>query len=420
MGTSDRLRLISADEARRILAETPPVAAETVPLAGAFGRVLSAAFLAPADLPSEARAVMDGYAVRAADLRGASAGSPIVLPVAGTVPMGDIFSLALPAGEVVAIATGGFLPAGADAVVMVEDTRAVTGGSAGDLGRVAIGQAVAAGANVVQAGEDLARGAPVLSAGRRLRPQDLALLATFGVTEVGVFRRPRVAVLSTGNELCEPAVAPRPGQVRDANQTALAAQIAAAGCEVTRAGIVPDDLQALRAAVARLLTDHDALILSGGSSIGTKDLSSAALADLPPPGILFHGIAIRPGKPTLFARAGGKPVLGMPGFPTSSLVVFDAFVRPMLWRLGGETARAPWPARRAARLGRQVRSVAGREDYLRVRLTERPDAELPTADPLPGGSAALSNVVFADGLLRIGADRAVIEAGEPVEVWLYE
>ena len=143
------------------------------------------------------------------------------------------------------------------------------------------------------------------------------------------------------------------------------------------------------------------MILSGGSSIGTKDLSADALADLEPPGILFHGIDIRPGKPTLFARAGGKPVVGMPGFPTSSLIVFDAFIRPMLWRLGGEAARDPWLSRRPARISREHRSVVGREDYLRVRLVERDGATW--ADPLPGGSATLSNVVFADGLVRVDA-----------------
>jgi molybdopterin molybdotransferase len=165
------------------------------------------------------------------------------------------------------------------------------------------------------------------------------------------------------------------------------------------------------------LPDHDAVILSGGSSVGTKDLAGDELADLPAPGILFHGIDIRPGKPTIFARAGAKPVIGLPGFPTSSLVVFDAFIRPLLWRLGGEPDRDPWPARRPARLGAAHKSVLGREDYLRVRLVRR-DGEL-WADPLPGGSATLSNVVRADALVRVDADRIEVAAGEPVEAFLY-
>jgi molybdopterin molybdotransferase len=409
---SEPLKLIPADEARRILAETPPVDRERVSVTAAVGRVLAAAFAAPADLPGERRAVMDGYAIRGADVRGASASWPSALAVTGTVPMGDVFRGRIGASEAVAIATGGFLPEGADTVVMVEHTRLLDGGA-----RVEVSRTVAPGANVVERGEDLVRGAAVLPAGRRLRPQDLAMLATFGVTNIEVHRRPRVAVLSTGNELCDPGETPRPGQVRDANQTALGAQATAAGCAVTHAGIVGDDAGALRRAVARLLAEHDAVILSGGSSIGTKDVSADALGDLGTPGILFHGIDIRPGKPTLFARAGAKPVVGMPGFPTSSLIVFDAFIRPMLWRLGGEGARDPWPARRAARISREHRSVVGREDYLRVRLAERDGGTW--ADPLPGGSATLSNVVFADGLVRVDTATPGLAAGDPVDVLLY-
>ncbi|HXJ21857.1 MAG TPA: gephyrin-like molybdotransferase Glp [Polyangia bacterium] len=401
------LQLLPADEARRVLAQTPAVGAEPVSLAEAAGRVLATPFAAPADLPGERRSVMDGYAVRAADV----SGTPVTLRVIGSVPMGDVFSGQLGAGEAVAIATGGFLPDGADAVVMAEATR-----TAGDAG-VTVLRAVAPGANVVQPGEDLVRGDAVLAAGRRLRAADLALLATFGVTELAVFRRPRVALLSTGNELCPPEATPRPGQVRDANQTALAVQVAAAGCLPASAGIVPDEAGALREAIHGLLAGHDAVILSGGSSIGTKDLAADAVAGLPAPGVLFHGIDIRPGKPTLFARAGAKPLVGLPGFPTSALVVFDAFIRPMLWRLGGEADRDPWPARRAARLGGSHRSVAGREDYLRVRLVTR-DGEL-WADPLPGGSAMLSNVVRADALVRVPADRLEVAAGDTVEALLY-
>ena len=419
MSVARWLTLIPAAEAREILGETPPVGHERVALTAAEGRVLAHAFAAPDNLPSERRSVMDGFAVRAADVHTASELFSVVLNVVGSVPMGDVFHGRVAAGEAVEIATGGFLPADADAVVMVEQTAPLggSGDGSGRGARIEVSGAVAPGANVVQAGEDLTLGEAVLPAGRRLRAADLALLATFGVVTVEVFRRPRVAVLSTGNELCAPEATPRPGQVRDANQIALAAQIAATGCDVMRAGIVPDDAGALRAAVHRLLSDHDAVVLSGGSSIGAKDLSAEALGDLPPPGILFHGIDIRPGKPTLFARAGHKPVIGMPGFPTSSLVVFDAFIRPMLWRLGGEAGREPWPARRAARLGATHRSVLGREDYLRVALDERDGALW--ADPLRGGSATLSNVVRADALVCVPAEVEHLEAGAPVAALLY-
>jgi molybdopterin molybdotransferase len=335
--------------------------------------------------------------------------------------MGDVFPGAVAAGEAVAISTGGFVPAGADAVVMVEHSSS-TAESEGQGRSVDVSRAVAPGANVIQPGEDLAAGDAVLPAGRRLRPQDLAALATFGVAEVTVHRRPRVAVLSTGNELCEPSAPPRPGQVRDANQYVLGAQVEAAGCVPVYGGIVRDDAAALREAVARALAESDAVILSGGSSIGTKDVTAEAMLGLPAPGVLFHGIDIRPGKPTLFARAGARPVVGMPGFPTSSLIVFDAFVRPMLWRLGGEAGRPTWAARRPARMARAQPSVVGREDYLRVRLVERGGGGEPPeawAEPLPGGSAAISNVVFADGLVRVDAARAALAVGDAVEILLY-
>jgi molybdopterin molybdotransferase len=413
------LTLIPADEARRILFETPAVGTERVKLGEAGGRVLAEGLLAPENLPVARRAVMDGYAVRAADVRDASELASVTLALVATVPMGDVYRGAVAAGEAVAISTGGFLPEGADAVVMVEHVSS-TAESEGPGRSVDVARAVAPGANVIQAGEDFAAGDAVLPAGRRLRPQDLAALATFGVAEVSVHRRPRVAVLSTGNELCEPTAVPRPGQVRDANQYVLAAQVEAAGCVATMGGIVPDDERALREAVARALAEHDAVILSGGSSVGTKDVAAAAMLELPAPGVLFHGIDIRPGKPTLFARAGQKPVVGMPGFPTSSLIVFDAFIRPMLWRLGGERGRETWGSRRRARFAKAQPSALGREDYVRVRLVERAgDPPETWAEPLAGGSAAISNVVLADGLVRIDAGRAGLAAGDAVDVLLY-
>ena len=178
-----------------------------------------------------------------------------------------------------------------------------------------------------------------------------------------------------------------------------------------------DDEAELAATLARLLPDHDAVILAGGSSVGVKDVSGTVMGRLDPPGVLFHGIDIRPGKPTIFARVGAKPVIGMPGFPTSSMVVFDAFVRPLLWRMGGEIGRDPWPWQRRARLARAVASQVGREDYVRVRLLTR-DGET-WADPLAGGSSAIANLVFADGMFRIDADRAALPEGEWVDVALF-
>ena len=391
--------------------ETPPVGTEVVRLHEASGRVLAAPFAATEDLPVHARSVMDGYAVRAADVSTATEHAPAVLHVAGVVPMGATFTGTVGAGEAVGISTGGFLPDGADAVVMIEHTRA---GEAALASVVEISRAVTAGANVIQRGEDVTSGAALIPAGRRLRPQDIAALATFGAASLTVFRRPRIAVLSTGNEICAVDATPAPGQVRDVNEWVLGAQVELAGAVATYGGVVRDDEAALASTIARLLPDHDAVILAGGSSVGVKDVSGTVMERLDGPGVLFHGIDIRPGKPTIFARVGAKPVIGMPGFPTSSMVVFDAFVRPLVWRLGGELGRDPWPCTVRARLHRAVPSLAGREDYVRVRLFER-DGET-WAEPLPGGSSAISNLVYADGMVRVDAAREQVPAGEWVGV----
>ncbi len=391
--------------------ETPPLGTEVVRLHEASGRVLATSFAATEDLPVHTRSVMDGYAVRADDVSAATEQAPAVLRVAGVVPMGATFTGTVAPGQAVGISTGGFLPDGADAVVMIEHTRA---GDAAVASVVEILRGVASGANVIQRGEDVTTGAALIPAGRRLRPQDIAALATFGAASLTVYRRPRIAVLSTGNELCAVDATPAPGQVRDVNEWVLGAQVELAGGVATYGGVVRDDEAALAATIARLLPDHDAVILAGGSSVGVKDVSGTVMERLDAPGVLFHGIDIRPGKPTIFARVGAKPVIGMPGFPTSSMVVFDAFVRPLMWRLGGETARDPWPCAVRARLHRAVSSLAGREDYVRVRLFER-DGET-WAEPLPGGSSAISNLVYADGMVRVDAARTEVPAGEWVGV----
>jgi molybdopterin molybdotransferase len=429
----DTWSLISADEARRVLLRTPPVGGiERVPLGAAAGRVLAEPLVAAHDLPPEHRSAMDGYAVRAADLDGAftnsSAGSGrgAVLRVVGALAAGGGFQGRVGAGEAISIATGAAIPDGADAVVMVESTEPA---SAGDLARapeaegrryvapgafVRVTRAVAVAANLVERGEDVRAGAVLLQAGRRLGARDLSALAAFGVVAVPVFRRPRVAVLATGSELCPVGETPGPGQVRDSNQYVLAAEIEAVGGLAIHGGIIGDDYDALLAAVARLCADHDGVILSGGSSVGPRDLTGRVLGALGAPGVLFHGVDIRPGKPTVFARVGDKPVVGMPGYPTSSMVVFEALIRPMLARLCGEAVLDEWSAWGRARLTQPYAKPAGREDHLRVRLEDR-DGDL-WAEVVPGGSAAITNVLRADGLARVPAGTERLEAGASVQV----
>ena len=405
------LLLRTADEARALLADFPPVGVEQVPAAEADGRVAAEDIRAPEDHPPWPRATRDGYAVRALDTHGASDAVPAFLRLVGSVPMGGVLDLRLEPGQAAAIATGGVLPDGTDAVVMVEYTEA------GAAGEVEIRRGVAAGENRSAPGDDLHAGEILVAAGRRLRPADLGVLAAVGVTAVSARRRPRLGILSTGDEVVAAGGTPRPGQVRDVNGPLLAAKARRAGAEVISGGIVGDDAVALAAALAGLLARCDAILLSGGSSVGVRDLSARVLTDAGAT-ILAHGISVRPGKPTILARVGDRPVFGMPGVPVSAAVIFDVFVRPLLWRRGGELAREPWPARRRARLARRTASAPGREDYLRVRLAERDGVTW--AAPLLGGSASLSTALRADGLVVVPAASEGLSAGDEVEVLLLE
>jgi molybdopterin molybdotransferase len=398
------LRPVPAAEARRMLdGAVSVVEREAVALDEAVGRVLAEPLVAGEDVPPFARSVMDGYAVRASDVATASEGAPVWLSVTGSVAIATPASGAVGPGQAFAIPTGGALPAGADAVVMVEHVELTAG-------TVGVRRAVEPGRNIIQQGEDIPRGALVLPAGRRCGPSDVAALASFGHATVSVHRRPRVLVLSTGSELCPPAQAPRPGQIRDVNQSALAAQAVAAGALVTRGGIVDDDPAALEAAIRAAAAGHDVVILSGGSSVGGRDHTAEVFERVGE--LLFHGIAVRPGRPTLAARAGGTLLVGMPGVPTSAIVIFEIFVAPLLRRLGGERelVSPSYPAR----LLSAYLSEAGREDYLRVRLVDRAGERW--AEVLSGGSAALSNVVAAEGLVVVPAEASALAAGQTVQV----
>lgn len=406
-------RVVTTDEARARIAALPPVGTETIRVAAALGRVLAQDLVAPTDLPHFHRANMDGFAVRAPDTFGASASIPTYLKVAGSVEMGKPATQPLRKGEAVRIATGGMLPPGADAVVMIEYAEEV-----GD-GTVEIHRSVAPWENVLRIGEDIAAGAPIFARGRRLRARDLGALTGIGITRVSVFRRPRVALISTGDEIVAPEATPRPGQVRNINAYSLVAMAGEAGAVVTDFGVIHDRRADLRRAMARALSRHDAVLISGGSSVGIKDITLDVIQSFPQSDILFHGISVAPGKPTILARALGKPVLGLPGHPQSALVIFDIFGAPLVRLLGGEhpaTAFAPSRTVRA-RLSQNVASQPGREDYIRVTISERDGTTV--ASPLAGKSGAIFNLVKADGLVRVPAHAEGLEAGCDVEVQLF-
>ena len=381
--------------------------AETVPVAGALHRVPATPVTAPHALPGFARSTVDGYAVRAADTYGVSEGLPGYLQVAGAVLMGAEPTVSVSAGTAVAMPTGGVLPPGADAVVMIEYTQQVMPGT------IEVVRPVAPGEGVVRADEDAAEGAELVPVGRPLRAQDLAMLAAAGVTAVPVHARPRVTVFSTGDEVVPPEVATlRPGQVRDATAVALAAMAAQAGGEPVPGGIVPDDPEALETALRAALPASDLIVISAGSSVGTRDETAGVVRRLGPPGIWCHGLAIRPGKPTLLAECDGIPIIGLPGNPRSALVVFRLLGVPLVHLVGGCTRPPPEPTQRA-RLARDLPSAAGRLDVVQVRLADG------VATPVFGLSALLSVLTAADGYVIIPEEATGLDAGTEVEVTIY-
>jgi molybdopterin molybdotransferase len=380
---------------------------ETVPLGDALHRVPAAAVRAPAPLPGFARSTVDGYAVRAADTYGASEGLPSLLELAGEVRVGTAPGVAVAPGRAVAMPTGGAMPDGADAVVMVEHTQRTL------EGMVEVVRPAAPGEGMVGADEDVPAGAELVRAGRPLRPQDLGMLAAAGVTEVAVHARPRVAILSTGDEVVPPETpALSAGQVRDATAVALAGLVREAGGDPDERGIVADHPDELDAALRAAVAEADVVVVSAGSSVGARDATAEVVAGLGEPGIWCHGLALRPGKPTLLAECDGVPVIGLPGNPRSALVVFRLLGVPLVRRVGGWSAPPPEPTT-VARLQRNVPSVAGRLDVVQVRLSDG------VAEPLFGLSALLSMLAEADGYLVVPEEATGLDAGAEVVVTLY-
>ena len=383
---------------------------DEIPLMESLGRVLAEDIYALDDVPGFARSTMDGFATRAKDTFGASESMPAYLSVKGEVIMGAPPRGKLLTGQVWRIATGGMLPEGADAVVMVEYTEEM----AADL--VLINKAVAPGENIIRPGEDVAAGSLVFQANHRVRPQDLGMLAAVGVLRVKVRPRTRVGILSTGDELVAPSDVPAPGQVRDINSYSLAGAVAACGGTPRYYGIIRDEQEELEKALVNALADNDIVLMSGGSSVGTRDFAATALKSIGQPGVLFHGLSMKPGKPALGAVVDGKPVFGLPGHPASAMVVFDAIIAPLISRGGyleqDQSITEEYPLQ--AEITRNMPSAAGREDFIRVRLFWR--GEKLFAEPVLGKSGLISTMTAADGLAYIPAGKEGVEAGETVRV----
>jgi len=390
-----------------------PVADETVALDSALGRVLAFPFLAPEDVPGFSRSTMDGFAVRAKDSFGASEGAPALLECIGECPMGRRSELAVNPGQAARIWTGGMLPANADAVIMLEYSR-----QAGEA-LVEFTRPVAPLENVIQKGEDAGEGEILLPAGRVLRPQEIGLLAALGQKTVSVRRKPKVAVISSGDEIVPVDARPAPGQVRDINSYTLTTLVRTAGGESRSFGIAGDDENDLDARMREALGWADVLLLSGGSSAGRRDYTLKAFSRFPDVAILAHGVAISPGKPLIMARKGTQMLWGLPGHAASALVCAEVFIRPLLRRLLGQEEPAVDAAIVHAVLSRPVPSVQGRRDYIRVLLVPPAEAGgLPVARPVLGKSGLITTLVEANALVVCHEDLEGFAEGEIVAAHL--
>jgi len=398
---------------RRVVRLTP-LGDELVPLAESLGRVLSRAVAAAVDVPSFDRSNFDGFAVRASDTFGATEEVPRRLRLLPEIiATGVVPQLEVVAGAASGIATGGMLPRGADAVVMIEHTDE-------EGGALLVRRAVTPGAGVSFAGTDIGAGETVLRRGDVLTSRETGVLAAIGASQIAVWRRPRVAVLSTGDEIVAPGEPMQPGKVYDSNARIIADAVRELGGEPIEMGIVPDDADGLRHALRQALSGCDVVLLSGGTSKGQGDLSYRVVSELTDPGVVAHGVALKPGKPICLAASGTKPVVVLPGFPTSAIFTFHEFVAPVIRALAGRPAEARTVV--PARLAVKINSEIGRTEYMLVGLVERPGASAGdvalAAYPMGKGSGSVTTFSHADGFVTIGRHVEIVAAGSVVDVHL--
>lgn len=384
-----------------------------VSLDDALGLICASDVVATEDLPGFSRSTVDGYALQAQDTFGARETMPAYLSLSGEVLMGSAPPVQVERGMAVKIPTGGMLPSGADAVVMFEHVQAV------DDSMIEVLRPAAPGENVIQAGEDVTAGTVVLRKGRRIRPQDIAVCAGTGNTRVSVYQPIRVAIISTGDEIVASSERPAAGQVRDINSWLIASLVKELGGIPLRRGIVRDDYGVLRSVMEDALKEAAIMTISGGTSVGIKDMVARIISDIGSPGVLFHGLSLKPGKPMIGGVIEGVPVLGLPGHPAAVGICCDLFLRPLLKRLSGfDDSRNLFDHARMvhARLAGNIASSAGREEHVRVFLEEREDGLW--AVPIHGKSGLITTLSKADGIMVIPVELNGIEKGEMIAVRL--
>lgn len=382
---------------------------ETILSSDASGRVTATSITAPHPLPSFPRSTVDGFAVRAEDIYGARESLPAYLSLIGEIPMGAPAEVTVGPGQCALIHTGGMLPEGADAVIMVEFTQSV------HEGEIEVLHSLAAGDNVLKVGEDVSTGLIVIPEGVKLRPAEIGGLMAIGKTSVDVAKKPRVGIISSGDEVVAPAEDIKPGKVRDVNAYTLSSLIEQAGGIPVRFGIVADTLEAMYKTCSQAISENDLIVVTAGSSASTRDLTADVINRLGEPGVMVHGVNVRPGKPTILGMCGGKAAIGLPGNPVSALVIASLFVVPVIHSLlgyGGKPLRAAVPAKLSINLASQ----AGREDWVPVRILGERENYL--AEPVFGKSNLIFTLTRADGLVCIPADANGLAAGAQVDVYL--
>ena len=407
-------KLLTIEEAKQVFEQSfspKPVGVEHVHLSEALNRVLAEDMVAAMDVPPFDRATVDGYAVRAADTFGADEDHPIILKLCGHVKVGEPPRVVVEKGTAAEIATGAPLPRGADAVMMME--YSVQRGD--DL---LIYSPVSSGENVMKAGSDIRKGETVLKRGQTLSSREVGMLAALGLTKVDVYKRPKVAIVSTGSEIVEPGKPLPPGKIYDINAYSLSAAVLECAGEPILLGTVPDEADQLRAALNKALSLADIIVTSGGVSVGPTDVIPRVLNTLGKPGVIVCGIASKPGKPTTFAIVEGKPVFSLPGHPTSSLLMFYLFVRPVVYSMAGRHEESP-PTLRAVAVSKMF-SARGRRTFVTVSLTRDKSGRL-LASPVPLGlSGAITTLARADGFIKIPESQQFINAGDEVVVHLFK
>lgn len=406
-------RLVSVDDARKILQRnfTPkPVGAESVLLSDAYDRVLATDVISPLDIPPFNRSTVDGYAAKAADTFGAEENRPVSLKLIGRVRVGESPSVKVKKGAVAEIVTGAPTPEGADSVVMIEYTERREN-------TVLVRQSVTSGENVMKAGSDIRKGETVLKKSTLLGPYEIGVLAAIGLARVTVYKRPRVAVFSTGAEVVEPGNPLKGGKIFDINAHALSAAVVECGGQPFNMGIVQDEKDEMTHALRKALLDADVVITSGGVSVGPTDIIPKVLNTLGEPGVIVYGIAIKPGKPTTIALVNNKPVFSLPGHPTSALLIFHLFVRPTLIRM---TGKEPEPLLTVkAMTSTRFFPARGRRTYVTVTLKRDKKGNIIASPVSSGLSGAITTLAKAHGFTTVHESQQFVEKGQVAEVELF-